>query len=241
MKLICPVNKDTHVLTSTFGNRSFSFNGKQVNDFHNGVDYAPKSGQPTEIYAVCDGVVTMAGLGNPFSYAGQTFRNPEIRIKSPLGVEAGYLHMSAIYVKVGQTVKQGEVIGLTGKEGATTAVHVHFMFRTDGDWIDPLPYISGKEIPEPQVMIDPAKTLPHVDSYAAGLKPWQFQVRQGIWISNVVQEMIDAGLWKDGNDKNAWAKFCECNKDLWHNDKGEYATPQGGFKPGMIVNFRMPD
>lgn len=143
MKLIWPVKKEDNVLTSGYGKRTFWMNGKLVTDFHTGIDLAPKNGQPSDEFAVADGLVIFAGLGGSFVYAGKTYRNPEILIDHGNGVISQYIHGSVIAVRVGERVKQGQYIGKSGKEGAATGVHVHFGLKIGNNWVDGLPYING--------------------------------------------------------------------------------------------------
>ena len=50
--------------------------------------------------------------------------------------------MSSRKVKVGDVVKQGQVIGITGCTGNSTGPHLHFGITENGTWIDPLKYLT---------------------------------------------------------------------------------------------------
>ena len=94
---------------------------------HRGTDYAAAVGTP--IMATANGRVTKAsytrGNGN------------YIKIKHNNTYSTQYLHMKRRKVKVGQYVKQGDVIGLVGMTGNTSGPHVCYRFWKNGRQVDP--------------------------------------------------------------------------------------------------------
>ncbi len=94
---------------------------------HSGVDL--KTCPNDEIVAAFDGVVVASG---PFYGYGNC-----IRIRHAYGLETLYSHQSKNKVKVGQKVKAGEVIGLTGRTGRATTEHLHFEVSFGGKRLDP--------------------------------------------------------------------------------------------------------
>lgn len=82
---------------------------------HAGVDLKTKPND--QILAAFDGVVTRSG---PYYGYGNC-----IVIRHPNGLETLYSHQSKNLVKVGQKVKAGDVIGLTGRTGRATTEHLH--------------------------------------------------------------------------------------------------------------------
>lgn len=83
---------------------------------HSGVDLKTKPND--EIMAAFDGVVTRS---SPYSGYGNC-----IVIRHANGLETLYSHQSKNFVKVGDKVKAGQVIGLTGRTGRATTEHLHF-------------------------------------------------------------------------------------------------------------------
>lgn len=57
------------------------------------------------------------------------------------GIESMYGHASRIFVQAGDPVEQNEVIALSGSTGRSTAPHLHFEIRRDGEPVDPLAYV----------------------------------------------------------------------------------------------------
>ena len=95
---------------------------------HKGTDYAAPIGTP--IMATANGTVTES------RYKGGNGNYVKIRHNATYSTQ--YLHMSKRKVKVGQFVKQGEVIGLIGMTGNTAGPHVCYRFWKNGAQVDPL-------------------------------------------------------------------------------------------------------
>lgn len=108
---------------------------------HTGVDYAAPAGTP--VVALGDGVVTFR------AYKGSGGNT--IRIRHNSTYETGYLHLSkyAKGLKVGQYVKQGEVIGYVGSTGASTGPHLDFRVWKNGTPVNPLTLDSPSAEPVP--------------------------------------------------------------------------------------------
>lgn len=94
---------------------------------HSGVDI--KNGPGTNIFAAFDGLVVQSGV---FSGYGKC-----ITIRHANGLETRYSHNSKNFVIVGDKVKAGQIIGLTGRTGRATTEHVHFETRIAGRAFDP--------------------------------------------------------------------------------------------------------
>lgn len=94
---------------------------------HSGVDI--KTGPNDDIKAVFDGVVRFAQ-----SYYGY---GKVIVIRHANGLETLYSHNSKNLVKVGDRVKAGQVIALTGRTGRATTEHCHFEVRVNGKIVNP--------------------------------------------------------------------------------------------------------
>lgn len=103
---------------------NYGYRGKRL---HAGVDLKTKPND--EIRAAFDGVVTQSG---PYYGYGNY-----IVIRHPNGLETHYSHQSRNYVKKGQSVKAGEVIGLTGRTGRATTAHLHFETLFKGKRFNP--------------------------------------------------------------------------------------------------------
>ena len=60
------------------------------------------------------------------------------------GIFSLYAHMQECKVKVGQTVKAGDVIGLCGSSGKSTGPHLHWSLNINGEYCDPLKIIDKR-------------------------------------------------------------------------------------------------
>ena len=94
---------------------------------HKGTDFAAPNGTP--IMATANGTVTKSSYtrGN----------GKYVKIRHNATYETQYLHMSRQKAKVGQFVKQGEVIGYVGNTGSSAGNHVCYRFWKNGSQVDP--------------------------------------------------------------------------------------------------------
>jgi len=106
---------------------------------HNGVDYRAPTGAP--VASVAPGVVTLAGWT---SGGGRT-----VRVRHPNGYESEYLHLSAITVRAGARVGQGELVGRVGSTGLATGAHLHYGLRKNGSYVNPVREHSNMPPGEP--------------------------------------------------------------------------------------------
>ncbi|MBE5949610.1 MAG: peptidase M23 [Lachnospiraceae bacterium] len=123
--------KNNFKVTSKYGYRTHPVTG-QPYSFHNGIDIGASSGTP--ILSAYKGVVATVAYT---SLAGNY-----IMINHGSGLYTVYMHCSKIIAKQGQTVKQGDTIALVGSTGRSTAPHLHFSVRLNGEYVNPGPYIG---------------------------------------------------------------------------------------------------
>ena len=113
------------------GGRFTSGFGRRWGRMHQGVDWACPVG--TAIMASCGGTVIQAGWYGGYGNC--------ITIRHPDGRMTRYGHLSKILVSSGQSVSQGQKIGLSGNTGRSTGPHVHFELFIGGSQVNPLNYI----------------------------------------------------------------------------------------------------
>lgn len=104
----------SHRVTSSFGWRTHPITGRQ--HLHGGIDIAAPNGTP--ILAAKAGVVVISLYGS--SYGNY------VVISHPDGTRTLYAHMSQRNVSAGDTVRQGQTVGLVGSTGSSTGNHLHF-------------------------------------------------------------------------------------------------------------------
>lgn len=115
------------VITSAFGWRIHPIFGESR--FHPGTDMGADQGTP--VLAAFAGKVELADFMGGYGLAVVLRHNKDTE-------ETLYGHLSELFVKPGEVVKQGEVIGRVGSTGNSTGPHLHFEFRQqspDGSWV----------------------------------------------------------------------------------------------------------
>lgn len=105
--------------------------------YHGAVDFGVSVGTP--VYAAADGIVVTSTWGGSDSYGYY------IKIKHYNGLYTLYAHGSSLVAKVGQEVKQGQLIMYSGNTGNSTGPHLHFEVRVApggyNNRVNPLNYL----------------------------------------------------------------------------------------------------
>ena len=123
-KFINPLDKA--IVTGVYGSQRI-LNGKPKWP-HYGIDFAAKEG--TKIKAMLDGTATM--VEPDLFYTGGT-----LIFDHGHGISTLYMHLKNIYVKNGQEVKQGDIIGTVGSTGRSTGPHLDVRLNWFGTRLDP--------------------------------------------------------------------------------------------------------
>tara|TARA_B100000579_G_scaffold407035_1_gene393968 strand:- start:263 stop:1066 length:804 start_codon:yes stop_codon:yes gene_type:complete len=123
-KFISPLDKA--IVTGVYGSQRI-LNGKPKWP-HYGIDFAAKEG--TKIKAMLDGTATM--VEPDLFYTGGT-----LIFDHGHGISTLYMHMKDIYVKKGQKIKQGQIIGTVGSTGRSTGPHLDVRLNWFGVRLDP--------------------------------------------------------------------------------------------------------
>ncbi|MGL4449617.1 MAG: M23 family metallopeptidase [Sarcina sp.] len=101
-------------------------------------DFVPKDNL---IYAVKDGVCSIGSSTGSGKYV--TIDHIMEKDGKKIQCSSFYCHLDTQNVRSGQTVKQGDIIGVMGKTGKVTGIHLHFEIKINGEKVDPLNYLSG--------------------------------------------------------------------------------------------------
>nr|WP_314470619.1 M23 family metallopeptidase [uncultured Campylobacter sp.] len=126
-KFILPMSS---AVTSPFGTARV-FNGT-LKSYHGGTDFRAAVG--SSVIAANDGVVVIA---KDRYYAGGS-----VVIDHGEGIYTQYYHLSALNVKVGQSVKKGDIIALSGASGRVSGPHLHFGVIVGGVQVNPINFVK---------------------------------------------------------------------------------------------------
>ena len=126
MKFIYPLPSCKNV-SSPFGTR--------WGRLHAGVDFSGNGVYGKNIIASDGGTVIQAGWDGGYGYA--------VVIDHGNGYKTMYAHCSALVVKAGQKVTQGQLIAKAGSSGNSTGPHLHFEIRVNGTPVDPMKFLRA--------------------------------------------------------------------------------------------------
>ena len=119
---VLPFDTDKYTITSNYGIRNDPISGEEK--MHNGIDIVP---QTDNIVAIADGIVIESAYLEESS-------GEYIVIEHKVGgmvYRSGYAHLqlNSRTVKVGDTVSQGQQLGILGSTGYSTGKHIHFSLK----------------------------------------------------------------------------------------------------------------
>ena len=124
---ILPVNDD-YTITAVFGQE-----GKLWSTTHKGIDFVTSD---REVYATTDGVVRVS-VYDPSGWGNY------VSIGDDDGLRHIYCHLERAFVSEGDEVKAGDSIGIMGKTGNATGVHLHYQINfADGTPKNPATYLG---------------------------------------------------------------------------------------------------
>ena len=112
-------------ISSNYGYRKHPVTKNKV--FHHGIDLAGTWQE--DILVSAPGTVTFAGRAGSFGNV--------VRVRHAFGVETVFAHLSKIWVKKGQDISEGTIIGNMGKTGRTEGAHLHYEVRVNGKSLNP--------------------------------------------------------------------------------------------------------
>jgi murein DD-endopeptidase MepM/ murein hydrolase activator NlpD len=150
--------------------RRIAYYGNRVRP-HKGTDFAANVGTP--ILATANGTVTES------TRKGGNGKYVKIRHNATYSTQ--YLHMSKRAVKVGQFVKQGDVIGYVGMTGNTGGPHVCYRFWKNGQQVDPF----KQQLPEAEPISEQLKM-----EYLEFIQPIKLQLDNILFVDEGPIEII---------------------------------------------------
>jgi murein DD-endopeptidase MepM/ murein hydrolase activator NlpD len=138
-------------ISSAFGERIDPIRGTRA--MHGGIDLPGPRGET--VRAAAAGVVRLAGPRGGYGNL--------VEIDHAGGLSTRYGHLSAILVRPGDSVAQGQPIARVGSTGHSTGNHLHFEVWSQGRARDPMGYFGG---PAPAARPAVAPAAPFVSAYA---------------------------------------------------------------------------
>lgn len=124
-------------ISSNYGLRNDPFSGKLK--FHEGIDIPCPTGTP--VYSMQDGYVTKSAFRGGYGLA-VTVDHYYPDVPQIPRLQTTYGHCSRLLVNVGDYVRRGQVIALSGSTGRSNGPHLHFEVTYKGRSVDPKSYFA---------------------------------------------------------------------------------------------------
>ncbi|MEQ1737665.1 MAG: M23 family metallopeptidase [Rhodoglobus sp.] len=126
-------------ISSGYGERVAPCQG--CSSVHMGLDFQPPNDSP--IYAIADGVVAIS-QDDSYGYGNHVYINHGDLLGNGTNIQSLYAHMQhgSVPLVAGQQIKVGDFIGLVGRTGTATGIHLHFELLVDGVQVDPFQWLQ---------------------------------------------------------------------------------------------------
>jgi murein DD-endopeptidase MepM/ murein hydrolase activator NlpD len=145
-------------LTSGYGLRVSPFTGNR--QMHEGIDVAGPRGLP--VLATADAIVTFSGKLAGFGNA--------VVLNHGFGFKTFYAHNETNKVRVGQTVKRGQIIATLGSTGYSTGPHLHYEVLVSDAPVNPMKYIIDDSLGIASAPAQPGGATGALGGVSAALK-----------------------------------------------------------------------
>ncbi|WP_456450606.1 peptidoglycan DD-metalloendopeptidase family protein [Hydrogenimonas sp.] len=122
-------------VTSAFGWRTHPVTKRR--EFHPGIDLRAKTRKP--VWTTADGVVEFAGYHKRSGYGNLVI------VDHGFGFKTYYGHLRKVTVRKGDTVVKGDVVGISGNTGLSTAPHLHYEIRFLASSVNPYWFIRWRK------------------------------------------------------------------------------------------------
>ncbi len=122
-------------VTSAFGWRKHPIRGSR--EFHAGIDLRAKQRKP--VWTTADGVVEYAGYHKRSGYGNLVI------VDHGFGFKTYYGHLKKVSVRTGDTLIKGDLVGISGNSGLSTAPHLHYEIRFLTRPLNPYPFLKWKK------------------------------------------------------------------------------------------------
>ena len=139
-----PIHPDDYIkITSPIGYRQLinPFTGGQKESIHKGVDYLGT--YKARIVSIASGKVIEHYPPPDWFWEGHPILGGMIKIDHGNGWTSVYGHLSSTYVKEGQIIEAGTIIGRQGDTGLSYGAHLHFELQYNNETVQPLKFVGG--------------------------------------------------------------------------------------------------
>jgi len=127
-------------ISSGYGERQAPCSG--CSSMHMGLDFQPPNDSP--VFAIADGTVAFQA-DDAYGYGNHVIINHGNLLGDGQNIQTLYAHMqhNSVPVRTGDTIHVGDFLGLVGRTGTATGIHLHFEVLVDGVQVDPFAWLQA--------------------------------------------------------------------------------------------------